>query len=54
MKKKITRWNYIINAFLEKFPELKLTDEQYEDLESRISEYGGDQYQLGIDCMQED
>jgi len=39
---------------LEKYPELKLTDEQYQDLESRICEYGGEQYQDGIDCMQED
>lgn len=52
--KKCTRWNYIINAFLEKFPEIKFTDEQYQDLEERISEYGGDQYQDGIDAMRED
>ncbi len=47
---KINRWEPIINLWLEKFPELKLTDQQYKDLEDRITSYGGDQFSDGYDA----
>jgi hypothetical protein len=53
MIKKHDRWDDTINAWLKDFPEIILTDAQYESLENLIEEHGTDRWSSGLETGQD-